>query len=152
VALLSRSKWQWTTWGTGTYREHWRKDVFPSLRSSLGWYSRTFQLELLWFAAAEYHADGEVLHSHFLLSERHSLLPLWDLRMQLAHFYRKHYGRIQVQPYLPKTYSKTGIANYLTKYVLKEGRNPSSFRWDIGCYRNGKAVQLHTCDPDPTHI
>jgi len=109
-------------------------------------------MTVCWFAAAEFHVDGVALHSHFLLSERGMLLPLWDARMQLAHFYRRHYGRIQVQPYLPKTYSKTGIASYLTKYVLKESRNPSGFHWDLGCFVNGKIAEFSELDPNPTRV
>jgi len=146
VELLSKPYWHWTTWGTGTYSTTWRKDIFPSLKSSLAWYSRNYQLELLWFAVAEHHADREVLHSHFLLSERRSLLRLWDVRMQLASFYRQRFGRIQVEPYLPSKYGDGAVEQYLSKYVLKNVRSSSGLMWDLGCFVEGSAVEFSELD------
>jgi len=148
LGFLSRPSWRWTTWGTGTYRQNWRKDIFPSLKSALLWYSRNCQLDVIWFAVAEHHADGEVLHSHFLLSERNSLLRLWDVRMQLASFYQKKYGRIQLEPYLPKKYPKLSLETYLSKYILKQVRFSSGLSWDLGCISNGKPVEFSEVDAD----
>jgi len=145
---LSSETWRWTTYGTLTFSRPMLKDALRFSRAWVKFIARTAQ-SVRGFCFQETHSDGLRLHVHCLLSIQRNLLKQ-PSNKEMWHWWFQKFGRAVVTDFCgtpPNTKSTSQsvssqaeifsqLANYLTKYVVKEA-SQGGFDWDFYHFAGG---------------